>query len=384
LAETGTKTFSHQAITVPAPLLTTTTPSGMMTPANDIGRYERMLPGLHGNSPSTRTTTLLLIASAMTLAGCSQLIDPNVPEPIRRFTEPQTRSEYLFYQPSSYDRNRAWPLIVACPSSFPDAPHKQIREWTQLAEQYGFLIAVPDLEFTKRRWRGTPHDLAAILKRNEQRIVSTVRHVRAGHNVSEDRILIYGWKRGATFALYTGMRNPEMFRAIAVTRPDLFDDKLPGRWKAIDHHQPVQIHFGVDDFIKGKHGQTLVEWLRSIGAAITTKTLGDARKADTADAVLFFQKTLRKTPWLQIRAFTPDPMKPLEVHFKTRASLTPKQFRWYFGDGDESVVAQPVHVFAKPGTYNVSLIAAGPRGSRIKRSASVTVPGPQIRPGGQE
>lgn len=338
-------------------------------------------PYRHGRN--SRLCLLLTLSGVLSAASsCSQLIDPNVPEPIHPFVEPQTGGEYLLYRPSSYDRNQGWPLIVACPSSFPDAPHKQVREWTQHAEQYGFLIAVPKLEFAKRGWQSEPTNLPEVLKRNERQILSAVRHVRAGHNVSEDRVLLYGWQRGATFALHAGMRNPEVFRAIAVTRPEIHGDALPGLWTGIDHHQPIQVHYDMDDFVTGKHHQRVVEWLRSIGAGLTPRTLGAARKSDTSDAILFFQETIRGVAWLHIRAFTSDPAKPLEVHFKTKGSLAPRQFRWYFGDGDESVVAEPVHVFGKPGTYTVSLTVPGPGGREVKRSASVTVPGPQIRPGG--
>lgn len=331
----------------------------------------------------TALALLAVIFAAGAVPGCSRLIDPDVPEPIHPLIEPQTGGEYLLYRPSSYDRAQAWPLIVACPSNFPDAPHKQIREWTQLAEQYGFLIAVPQLEFAKRSWKRKPTNLPEMLKKNEARILSTVRHVRAGHNISEDRVLLYGWKRGATFALHTGMRNPEIFRAIAVTRPKLHGDALPGLWMGIDHHQPVQVHYNMDDIVTGKHNQAAVDWLRSIGADVRPKTVGGARKSDSADAILFFQETIRKIPWLHIRAFTPVPANPLEVHFKTKGSLSPRRFRWYFGDGDESVVAQPVHVFSRPGTYTVSVTVPdrGLDGREVKRSVSVTVPGPQLRPG---
>ncbi len=331
--------------------------------------------------PHCATALLLIALATFAIPGCSQLIDPNVPEPIHPFVEPQTGGEYLLYRPSSYDRKQAWPLIVACPSSFPDAPHKQVREWTQLAEQYGFLIAVPKLEFEKRGWQGEPTNLPEVLKKNERRILSTIKHVRAGHNISEDRILLYGWKHGATFALHTGMRNPEVFRAISVTRPELYDDALPGIWKGIDPHQPIQVHHDMGDFITGKHTKGAIEWLRSIGVSVTPRTIGSATKSDTASAILFFQETIRNVPWLHIRAFTPSPERPLEVHFKTKGSLSPRQFRWYFGDGDESVVAKPVHVFANSGTYTVTLTVPGRDGQEVKRSASITVPGPQIGTG---
>lgn len=310
-------------------------------------------------------------------ASCSQFVDPNVPEIIRPLAEPEGGGEYLLYRPSGYDRTQSWPLVVVCPSSFPDSANRQIREWTELAEQYGFLVVAPRLKFSRKSWSKNPTEGADVLRANDIRVLSTVRHVRAGQNVSEDRVLIYGWKRGAAAALYTGLRNPETFRAVSVTRPRLYGDALPGPWNGIDRHQAVRVHYDVDDFVMGRHGHNVVEWLRAIGVNLEISTLGSARRGDTADAVQFFQEVIRKQPWVHVRAFAPDTRRPLEVHFKLKASRTPTRYRWYFGDGDESTVAQPIHVYAQPGTYRVTVTVPGARGN-ITRSVNVTVPGPQL------
>src|SRR3990172_2443966 len=93
-----------------------------------------------------------LLMICLPLTGCSEYTDPNVPEPIRPFVEPQFGGEYLLYRPSSYDRNKAWPLIVVCHSSFPDSPNRRIRAWTQLAESHGFLLVAPRLTGEKKSW----------------------------------------------------------------------------------------------------------------------------------------------------------------------------------------------------------------------------------------
>ena len=54
---------------------------------------------------------------------------------------------------------------------------------------------------------------------------------------------------------------------------------------------------------------------------------------------------------------------PLAIRFTPLSPTPVDTFRWDFGDGQESVAADPVHVFAEPGRYTVSLIAGGPGGT---------------------
>src|SRR3972149_5461108 len=136
--------------------------------------------------------TLMALWISLSLPGCSQYIGPNVPEPIRPFIEPQFGDEYLLYRPSSYDRNKAWPVIVVCHSTFPDSPNRRLRAWTELAESQGFLLVAPRLTGNKNSWisgakkeKKPPDD--------ETHILAVIQHVRAAHNVSDDRILIHGF-----------------------------------------------------------------------------------------------------------------------------------------------------------------------------------------------
>ncbi|MCH7596611.1 MAG: PKD domain-containing protein [Planctomycetes bacterium] len=320
----------------------------------------------------------LCIATCM-LGGCSGLIDPNVPEPIHPFIEPEFGGDYQLYRPSNYDRRQGWPLMVICHSTFPDSPNKQLHEWTQLAETYGFVAVAPQLTRAKRSWRQKEGARLAALEENERRVLATIRHVRASHNISDDRVLIYGWDRGAQTALHTGLRNPQQFRAIALTRPRLDDDTLSGTWSGIDRYQPVQVHYNVSDAIHGGHARSCVKWLRSIGAKVDENTIGTAAKTDAVDSVLFFQRVIRDVPWLHIRAFTSGGLTPLETHFKLKSSFAPTTFRWNFGDGDESVVAEPVHLYTKSGRYRVSVTVLGQDNTEITRVAEIVVPGARLQ-----
>lgn len=318
----------------------------------------------------------LLVVALVPLApsGCSRYIDPNVPEPIRPYVEPERGGEYLLYRPSSYKRDRSWPLIVACHGSFPDSPGKRIRAWTQDAESYGFLVAVPELKGVKRTLGARPRDQAARRRDDERHILATIRHIRAAHNVSEDRIFIHGWSGGACVALHTGLRHPDIFRAIAVSQPKCDESHLSAATDAIDRHQPVFVNYSVVDAVTGEHARSCLDWLRSHGTKLKEDSHGAVRATDTRRSVEFFEEVIRKEPWIRIRAFPGPGGDPLQIQFKLQCSYGPTQYRWEFGDREEAVVAEPLHAYAEPGTYRVTVTVDGPKGEQHRRSVKLKVP----------
>ncbi len=312
-----------------------------------------------------------LVAS---IAGCSQYIDPNVPEPIHPFLEPDRGREYLLYRPSNYDRERGWPLIVVCHTSFPDSPDKQIRAWTELAESRGFLVAAPRLRATGKGSRPKAAERIQRLRDDEAHILATIQHVRAAHTISDDRVFIHGWSGGAHAALHTGLRHPELFRAISLIRPRFKSGYLVDAERAVDHHQPVYVNYSVSDVLTGKQAGKCLDWLRAQGADLHENPSGPAQKSDTAEVAEFFEEVIRKEPWIRIAAFPAGGENPLEVHFKVRCSPSPGRYRWEFGDGDESTIAQPIHVYRTPGTYRVAVTTQGPKGREHRRTINLRVP----------
>ena len=308
------------------------------------------------------------------VAGCSQYIDPNVPEPIRPMVEPHRNQEYLLYQPSSYDRRLSWPLVIVCPGSYPDSPDKQIRAWTQLAESRGFLVAVPALASTESSWSRNAEKQVGKLRRDEAHILATVQHIRGAYSVSEERIFIYGWAKGALAALRTGLRHPRLFRSVAMMQPKFDTDYLVDVGPAIDHYQPVYVHYRLTDTLTGKHARHCVDWLRSIGADVREDSAGDPQKTDCDRIIEFFEELIRTEPWIYIRTLPTSNHNPLEVQFKLRCSFDAVKYDWQFGDGDRSPVAEPIHVFAKPGTYEVTVTVDHADHTQYRRTVNTRVP----------
>lgn len=320
-----------------------------------------------------------LLLTCVALAGCSQYTDPHVPEPIRPFVEPQFGGEYLLYRPSSYDRNHAWPLIVVCHSSFPDTPNRRLRAWTEMAESHGFLLVAPRLTRNKNSW------LAGTNKENKplddvSHILAVIQHVRAAHNISDDRILIYGFAAGAPAALRTGLKHPQTFRAISVTQPRFEPADLAdvGLW--IDPYQPVYLDYSATDVLTGKEGRLCADWLRAHGANLHDDAGGLAKGEDSERHVAFFQQVIRKDPWIHVAVAPTGLPNPLEMHFRLLSASPPSSFRWQFGDGDESPVAEPIHAFAKAGTFRVAVTVEWPKSGPHSRIVDLVVPDGTLHP----
>ena len=314
------------------------------------------------------------VASITLMVGCVSHIDPNVPEPIRSFTEPEHKSAYLLYRPSSYDRNYEWPLLIACHSAFPDSPPQQIRDWTQLAEREGFLVAVPTLTGVRKSFAPNPEIERPLQLADEARILAVIRHIRAGHSISDDRVFMYGFGGGAHAALFTGLRHPAVFRAIALLQPAFNQGYLSASDVRVSPYQPVYVNYNVTDSILGKHGKHCVEWLQHEHADTTDDPSGTAERDEVDRAVDFFEDVIRKMAWMHVSVLGSTTDNPLERRFQLRCVPKPTSVHWSFGDGDESNVTEPIHLYAHPGTYRVEVTASFEDRDADTRSVALTVP----------
>lgn len=66
---------------------------------------------------------------------------------------------------------------------------------------------------------------------------------------------------------------------------------------------------------------------------------------------------------------------PLRVHFTDESDGDVDAWAWDFGDGTSSTAARPVHTYAEPGTYDVTLTVTGPDGSSTRTRAGAVVVG---------
>lgn len=324
----------------------------------------------------------MLCLWALLCGGCPQYADPTVPEPIRRVTEPTTRQDYLLYVPSRYQPDRALPLVILAHGTRPwDSPPRQIRDWVKLAEEKNFLVAAPYLKGTRGDFLPAADEQIRRQREDEQTILSVVRHASGANHVDKSRVFLCGWSAGCFAVLHTGLKHPEIFRALALLQGNFDAVYLSDVAGRVNPYQPVQVLYGSIDILTGGQGKSCARWLYDQGAYVFDGEVPGPHRSHPRAAYEFFEQVVREEPWLNIRAFALDPEQPFAVQFKIRASFEPERYSWSFGDGESSPVASPLHTYAEADEYTVTLVATTLKNRRIKRSIKVRVPQVRFRHG---
>jgi len=276
----------------------------------------------------------------------------NLPAPGRVLTQrdPELGREYYLYVPAGYDDQKRWPLVVTCHGTpYWDTARAQLKTWKGLAEQQGFLLAAPDLMGTA----SAPHSDREQIRRqreDEQAILSIVRSIRGARSVDETRIFLTGWSAGAYAVLFTGLRHPDIFRALSIYQgnfdPALVEPCVP----FLDRYQRVQVVYGRQDPIAD--AEVCIDWLRAHEMEPEVLERAGIHKRGPEPVCAFFAEVVRKHPWIRLRVHD-DPLDDMRMRFSTRASFEPVKFRWDFGDGCGSAETTPEHQYDKPGQYVV-------------------------------
>ena len=187
--------------------------------------------------------------------------------------------EYELFVPSTYNRSRPTPLIVAlhCLSA---VAHDMIRyeHLTKLAEERGY-IAVAPMGYNDHGWYGSrgpgrapvvgrgggasnddPDNLGEL---SELDVMNVLGLVRKEFNIDSNRIYLMGHSMGGGGTWYLGMKRPEIWAALAPAAPAIVsspDDLVKIK------NTPVIVVQGDDDrFVKVDTTRQWVEKMKSLG-----------------------------------------------------------------------------------------------------------------------
>lgn len=291
----------------------------------------------------------------MTLAFCTGCpVTENRPAPGQRLTlhDPELQREYQLYVPTSYNHQRRFPLVVTCHGTHPfDSASAQLDEWKGLAEQKGFLVAAPELIGTSAL--GGASAQVARQVEDERALLAIVRDVSAARSIDDTRVFLTGWSAGSYAVLFTGLRHPEVFRALAVRQGNFKEDYVLPAIPFLDPHQPVLLMFGNLDPLKDE-SEDAVTWMQNKGLQPTRLERTGAHKRDPEPVYSFFVDTVRNRPWIRLNV-EDDGNDAMRVRLHAKASFDVNRYWWDFGDEQQSPVASPVHIYEKPGTYTVKV-----------------------------
>mgnify|MGYP001068408245 CR=1 FL=1 len=319
--------------------------------------------------------TLYLLVSALALTagtGCPVVSNRPAPGEILRQRDPELNREYLLYVPTSYHDERQWPLVVACHGTKPfDNASLQLDEWKGLAEERGFLVVAPELLGTSAPPPSPEVQIARQLE-DEKAILSIVRTVRAARSVDETRIFLTGWSAGGYAVLFTGLRHPDVFRALAARQGNFDERFLEPTIPFLDRNQPIFVMYGNLDPLKDDAVRA-VEWLERHDLRPRQLERTGAHRREPEPVYSFFVDVVRNHPWIRI-GVEDDPTDPMRVRFTVRTSFPASRYLWDFGDGERSTSASPVHTYSDPSLYTVKVAVYTAGGTPFVRQVQLQIP----------
>jgi poly(3-hydroxybutyrate) depolymerase len=236
------------------------------------------------NASSMCVLALLLAAAG---SGCITQ-SQNTPVSSIGYIEPGTDTRYEVYVPSYYTARRSWPLVITLHGTFGfDSYGGQICEWKALAEEFGFIVAAPELHSTQ----GVLPRIGPLwyddLDRDERSILAVLKDVKHLYRIASDSVLLTGFSAGGYPMIWTGLKHPDQF-SMLVARSCTFDrgmiDLIPATQSA--RRLPVQIFYGAWDAVAGQSvaaSTRLHE--RGFNASDRSTGGGHARRPDLAMAI---------------------------------------------------------------------------------------------------
>ncbi len=338
-----------------------------------------------------RLRQLILVAGVvMTLPGifgCPAVVRTNPRGQTLEREEPVSGQKYELYVPSSYFPGKAWPMVVTCHGTRPfDSAKLQIREWTDLAEQKGLIILAPQLRGTHARSSSkakTVRNQIELQRFDEAEILGAVNHVKAGYHIDEGRVFLTGWSAGGYAVLWTGLRHPDIFRALAV-RQGNFDPKFLEPVKGrLNRHQPILVFYGDVDFLRAQT-EACIRWLKEQGMQVFGDEIVGAHHRAPQVAYRYFSSIVDAYPWFVIRWEPGWAGDPLNARFYAKTDPPASQIVWDLGDGQTATGAKVDHKYRRGGSYEVTARATFGKKGRDERTLKIAIAPALIPPSREE
>jgi poly(3-hydroxybutyrate) depolymerase len=200
----------------------------------------------------------MLILSTLTLStGCL------VPQPLgngreTREIEPRSRAEYYLYLPEAYVKNngvhpkypgRRWPLVMTFHGMKPyDTWDRQIHEWQEQADAYGFVVCAPWLQTCDSFAEFPPTQERDYVLRDKEAVIAIMDDIMVNHRVDPRAVLSTSWSSGGFIAHYMPNHFPDRFTCIATRLSNFSPYIMMPSTAPLYRDMPIAIFIGEADF----------------------------------------------------------------------------------------------------------------------------------------
>lgn len=221
---------------------------------------------------------LAVSALAMVMSGCV-VGQPPGQGVCTYVSEANSGASYWLYLPTGYNRSPPagqprvkHPLVMTFHGMKPfDNADRQIKEWQQEADRYGFVVCAPDLSVSDL-FGPLPLERAedSSLQRDEKHVVAIMDEVTRTVDVDPQKVLATSWSYGGYVAHYLANRYPERFSCIAVKQSNFNAGLLnPAQVPRYRDHK-VGVFFTENDFaICRQESEQAAQWYARHGFDVT-------------------------------------------------------------------------------------------------------------------
>src|SRR5262245_5605199 len=145
------------------------------------------------------------------------------------FKEAGKEMEYALFVPSTYDKAKKSPLMVAL-HGLGSNPQQIIRYrgLTDLAEKHGYIVAAP-MGYNSRGWYGArslvkgkedePKNLGEL---SEKDVMNVLEIVKKDYSIDPDRVYLMGHSMGGGGTWHLGIKYPDLWAGLAPIAPAIF------------------------------------------------------------------------------------------------------------------------------------------------------------------
>jgi poly(3-hydroxybutyrate) depolymerase len=170
------------------------------------------------------------------------------------FKDAGKEMEYGLFVSTKYDKEKKAPLMIAL-HGLGSNPQQILRYTglTDLAEKYGYVVAAP-MGYNSQGWYGNKPpfgrkpDPENLYELSEKDVMNVIDIVRKEFNVDPNRIYLMGHSMGGGGTFHIGIKNPDLFAALAPIAPAIF--QKPADLEQIKHVPIILVQGDKDNLVK--------------------------------------------------------------------------------------------------------------------------------------
>ncbi len=229
---------------------------------------------------------------------------------VMHLQEQSTKGWYYLYLPEDYvskdspanqspnARPKRWPVVVTFHGMKPfDDAGKQIREWQQEADRYGFVVISPQLRSPDLLSEFPLKTVHSGVRFDEKLTVAALDDVARRVDVDLSSVLSTSWSSGGYIAHYMVNRHPNLFSCVAPRQSNFSSSVLDPKQVPKYRDMKVGIFYTENDFeVCKRESRAGANWYAKHGFDVTFavfENLGHVRRPSVAAD--FFARTCNAT-----------------------------------------------------------------------------------------